>query len=105
MERLEELQHIKNLWILRDCDLLSMNQYIEDQDYKIRVVVIIDDNGEIECSSIVVGDRLVQDSSKYSMTKGCIEPILTKNDLTECLDKIKDIFGLPVEVEIHQLGE
>ena len=24
--------------------------------------------------------------------------------MTECIDKIKDMFGIPVEVEIHQIG-
>lgn len=103
LQHLENLEKGFNIWTIRDCDLLAINQYREEKDYKIRVNLKIE-NDSVQ-SSIVVGDRLVQDSSKYCMSKGCLSPILTNGDVAECLDKVKDIFGLPVEVEVHQIGE
>ena len=92
---------------MRDSDLWALTSYLLDQTPKSRefiseitVALKVDASGGLSDSSILFGDRLVQDEAHYSQEVGSLNAISQSGDMASVLKKVAKVFGLCVNVSI-----
>ena len=101
---------VTELYLMRDTDLSALTSYLLDQTPKykefineITCALSIDSKGELCDSSILFGDRLVQNKDQYSQEIGSLKSIV-QGDIYAVLKKVAKVFGLCVNVNISQVG-